>query len=204
MTTNPESPDCITVLKVDGMMCQKACGGTVEMALRKLGGVQFASASYVTKSAYCIWNDKSIVSAQNAIKAIAEVGFDSQIVLCVVLNINGMMCQKSCGSTIEAALSSVAEVIYVVVSFSKQKAFVWGSATHDSLVAIVESVGFEATFEAVSSVENMVLTATVDADIVMSVKGTIENILFCNKILNLNFVQGCLIALSAQHESKKI
>ena len=56
----------------------------------------------------------------------------------------GMMCQESCGSTIEAAIKSVKGVSKVIVCFSDKEAKVWGDAAVSLVIDAVDSVGFDA------------------------------------------------------------
>ena len=62
----------------------------------------------------------------------------------VVLDIQGMMCQNNCGTTVQRALSGVPGVEKVEVSFADKKATVWGSASLVDLIEAVEMVGFDA------------------------------------------------------------
>jgi copper ion binding protein len=62
----------------------------------------------------------------------------------VVLRIEGMMCQNSCGTTVANALRRVAGVTQADVSFPRDEAIVRGSASLSDLVAAVETVGFGA------------------------------------------------------------
>ena len=62
----------------------------------------------------------------------------------VVLSIEGMMCQKNCGSTVQIALSNVPNVTKAVVSYPKKEAQIWGNVTSSILIGAVESVGFDA------------------------------------------------------------
>lgn len=61
------------------------------------------------------------------------------------LAIDGMMCQKNCGSTVEKALLSVPGVTKVIVSFPRKEASIWGAVTSSLLIDAVECVGFDAT-----------------------------------------------------------
>ena len=60
------------------------------------------------------------------------------------LRVEGMMCQKNCGSTVKAALEGVAGVQEAEVSFALQRARVMGTASLADLVGAVEAVGFGA------------------------------------------------------------
>ena len=59
----------------------------------------------------------------------------------VVLRIDGMMCQNSCGTTVAKALQGVAGVTAADVSFPRDEAIVRGSASLSDLVAAVEASG---------------------------------------------------------------
>eukprot|EP01035_Chromulina_nebulosa_P025190 gene25190-32862_t len=64
----------------------------------------------------------------------------------IQLHIDGMMCQNSCGSTVENALLSVTNVSFVQARFSHSDALVWGDHIDiNDLVDSVENVGFGAT-----------------------------------------------------------
>ena len=60
------------------------------------------------------------------------------------LVIDGMMCQKNCGSTVEKALLSVPGVTKVIVSFQNKEARIWGTTSLSLLIDAVECVGFDA------------------------------------------------------------
>ena len=60
------------------------------------------------------------------------------------LRVEGMMCQKNCGTTVRRALEAVPGVQSAEVSFAEQSAVVSGSASADALIDAVEAVGFDA------------------------------------------------------------
>ncbi|CAM9761559.1 unnamed protein product, partial [Phaeothamnion confervicola] len=62
----------------------------------------------------------------------------------VVLAVRGMMCQRSCGSTVQAALLVVPGVTRAEASFAESVARVWGSAPAAELIDALEEVGFDA------------------------------------------------------------
>jgi Cu+-exporting ATPase len=66
-----------------------------------------------------------------------------------VLFIEGMMCQKNCGTTVQKALSAVPGVVHCEVSFKEKAAKVWGSEGLElaALVDAVEDCGFEVVKE---------------------------------------------------------
>ena len=147
------------VLTVEGMMCQKSCGSTVEAALRGVPGVVSAKASFENSNAIVV----GTASAEELIDAIESVGFeaclqgnaniseDGSKVKEIVLTVEGMMCQKSCGSTVEAALRGVPGVVSAKASFENSNAIVVGTASAEELIDAIESVGFEASRAAPSS-----------------------------------------------------
>ena len=65
----------------------------------------------------------------------------------VILTVEGMMCQKSCGSTVEAALRGVPGVVSAKASFENSNAIVVGTASAEELIDAIESVGFEACLQ---------------------------------------------------------
>ena len=60
------------------------------------------------------------------------------------LAIEGMMCQKNCGSTAQKALASVPGVTNAIVTFQKKEAQIWGDVSPLLLIDAVECVGFDA------------------------------------------------------------
>ena len=55
------------------------------------------------------------------------------------------MCQKSCGSTVEAALRGVPGVVSAKASFENSNAIIVGTASAEELIDAIECVGFEAS-----------------------------------------------------------
>lgn len=67
---------------------------------------------------------------------------------CVVLRVEGMMCQQSCGTTVQNALRSVGRVRRAEVSYPEAKAWVWGEGVDEAAcVDAVECVGFDAAVD---------------------------------------------------------
>lgn len=134
------------VLDIDGMMCQNSCGKTVENALRAVAGVNGVIVSFPLRAATVICN--ADVTDTDLCNAVEVVGFGAVPMSTrppdVRLNVEGMMCQQSCGSTVESALGSVPGVLLAVIEFSKSEARVWGTASVVDLIDAVDSVGFEA------------------------------------------------------------
>ena len=133
----------VAELEVEGMMCQKNCGTTVTNALQRMPGVKSAIVSFQKKSA--VVRGKGL-DVEKLIEAVELVGFDAREKLEEVeLRVEGMMCQKNCGTTVTNALRSVDGVKHVVVSFPKKNAIVRGrDLVVQRLIDAVEMVGFDA------------------------------------------------------------
>lgn len=83
-----DSPD-ITI-EVNGMMCQKNCGSTVENAIKQVQGVKGAAASFASRSAF-VWlhksdnggadstTDKQLIT-QLVLEAVEDVGFEAILI----------------------------------------------------------------------------------------------------------------------------
>ncbi|CAM9120362.1 unnamed protein product, partial [Ectocarpus fasciculatus] len=134
------------VLDVEGMMCQNSCGATVENALKAVPGVTGVIVSFPLHTATVLGDPE--LQEQDLIEAVEAVGFDavplSTLPPDVRLRVTGMMCQKSCGTTVETALGSVPGVILAVAEFGRSEARVWGTASVVDLMDAVDIVGFEA------------------------------------------------------------
>ncbi|ETN21023.1 hypothetical protein PPTG_01360 [Phytophthora nicotianae INRA-310] len=153
----------VVELAVEGMMCMKNCGNTVQSALRSVDGVADAVVDFEKHSAHVECVPGASVTADDLVDAVECVGFgaavktptnmqtdsETQDPLTIELLVEGMMCQKNCGTTVENALRGVDGVADVVVSFEHRKATVTllrpGSTTLEQLVDMVECVGFEAS-----------------------------------------------------------
>jgi len=145
------------ILKVDGMMCQKSCGTTVTNALQSVSGVVDAKASFIKSQAYAAIDASTnatttITTANNLIDMIECIGFDASLPYTrVVLSIEGMMCQKSCGSTVENSLTSTKGVLYAHASFVNKDALVIIDKdimnSVSDLVDAIEAIGFEASIQ---------------------------------------------------------
>ena len=106
------------VVLIEGMMCMKNCGATVEKAIRAVSGVQNVVVSLKDAKAD-VWGPTS--SGVAIIDALESVGFDATFTSSVemsplhapptekqiVLRVEGMMCQKNCGQTVEKTLKGV-------------------------------------------------------------------------------------------------
>ena len=156
------------VLRVDGMMCQKSCGTTVTNTLLAVPGVISAAASFEDSNARIV----GTATVEELIEAVEMVGFDAseygetgRTGTEVVLRVEGMMCQKSCGTTVTNALLAVPGVISAAASFEDSNARIVGTATVEELIEAVEMVGFDASakdpFSARPKKEKSVATAHV-------------------------------------------
>ncbi|KAF1336070.1 Copper-transporting atpase, partial [Globisporangium splendens] len=146
-------------LAIEGMMCMKNCGTTVQNTLRSVQGVQSAVVSFETHSARVVVAPGAHVTADDLIDAVECVGFGAasksgnggkkKDPLVVELLVEGMMCQKNCGTTVENALRNADGVLSAVVSFEKRMATVMltheGSTNEEALIDMVECVGFSAS-----------------------------------------------------------
>ncbi|RLN47350.1 hypothetical protein BBJ29_007179 [Phytophthora kernoviae] len=158
----------VVELAVEGMMCMKNCGSTVQSALRSVEGVASAVVDFEQRSARVEYLPDAKVTASDLVDAVECVGFGAAVKepakqennkeLTIRLLVKGMMCQKNCGTTVENALSGVDGVASAVVSFEDRMATVTlsspGSTTLEELVDMVECVGFEASaYDAVKAAE---------------------------------------------------
>ncbi|KAE9059844.1 hypothetical protein PF007_g30813, partial [Phytophthora fragariae] len=120
-------------------------------------GVASAVVDFERRSARVECEPRARVTAADLVDAVECVGFGAAVkppaqtqtqTLELELLVEGMMCQKNCGATVENALRGVEGVARAVVSFEQRKAVVTlrrpGSATLQELVDAVECVGFEA------------------------------------------------------------
>ncbi|KAG6623624.1 putative copper-transporting ATPase [Phytophthora cinnamomi] len=164
VTRDDDVPLEVVELAVEGMMCMKNCGATVQSALRGVAGVASAVVDFERRSARVECEPGARVTAADLVDAVECVGFGAAVqsaplqeptqqqqatdALTIELLVEGMMCQKNCGSTVENALRGVDGVAAAVVSFEQRKATVTlrrpGSSTLQELVDMVECVGFEA------------------------------------------------------------
>ena len=138
-------------MKVDGMMCQRNCGSTVQKALLAVAGVLEADVSFATGSA--VVRHSSTTSTKLLLDAVDAVGFDctfmDNLEPLFRLDVQGMMCQKNCATTVQNAIRGVEDVSWVMVSFPQKEAKVWGNesaadALLKQIIEAVEAVGFDA------------------------------------------------------------
>lgn len=175
------APTKMVVLAIEGMMCQKNCGTTVRKALEAVPGVSQAEVSFAHRRATVAWNGKTRSGGDVAaapptataqafslqldalVGAVEAVGFGAAVVPDAVLEVEGMMCQRNCGTTVKAALEAIRGVRKAEVSFADRRALVWGNgdgigggggsgqrvggsqlSAEEALVDAVEGVGFGA------------------------------------------------------------
>jgi Cu+-exporting ATPase len=136
------------VLAIGGMMCQNSCGTTVQNALRKVPGVVRAECSYAHEEAK-VWGTAPVAELIDAVEC---MGFDAELkkdsaAPDVLLRIDGMMCQNSCGTTVQNALRRVDGVVRAECSYADEEAKVWGTAPVTELIDAVECMGFDATLK---------------------------------------------------------
>ncbi|TMW62791.1 hypothetical protein Poli38472_005409 [Pythium oligandrum] len=159
VTSSNVHADAVFELAIEGMMCMKNCGTTVQSALRNVPGVISAVVSFETHSARV--ECAAGVTGDDLVDAVECVGFGAVVKkdslnatkpvdpLVIELLVEGMMCQKNCGSTVENALRNVDGVLSAVVVFDKRKATVTltheHSATLEELIDMVEIIGFSAS-----------------------------------------------------------
>ncbi|CBN73914.1 heavy metal translocating P-type ATPase [Ectocarpus siliculosus] len=136
------------VLEVEGMMCQRNCGTTVQAALAAVAGVHRAEVSFADRRAL-VWLNGGTEDA--LVAAVEGVGFGAEVAPAVLLAVGGMMCQKNCGTTVRQALEAVPGVSRAEVSFAQKRARVWGGGGSEGvglrsadLVDAIETIGFEA------------------------------------------------------------
>jgi len=144
MTTAAEEQDdhgiCVVTvhLKVEGMMCQRNCGTTVQNCLLAIPGCIEAQAVFSEQRAVAKFQvpssnnssaDKSYYQ-ELAVDAIASVGFEAAVVpsppppvsTTVHLHVTGMMCQKNCGTTVQNALLQIPGCIEAQAFYKQQRA----------------------------------------------------------------------------------
>jgi cation transport ATPase len=207
-----ESGRVLIHLQVDGMMCQRNCGTSVQKPLRQMTvedpvtlqsddnavasvRVVDATASFSEQRAQVTLELTPVTSSwqltpsseqylrQQAVAAVEEIGFDATCLaielpeprrrLAIYLAVEGMMCQRNCGTTVERALRAMTpRVTRAEASFAERQAYVtldladgesqehWIQAAIDA----VEDVGFEASLSRVAFESKGAETWTPSAD----------------------------------------
>jgi len=131
-------------LHVEGMMCQRNCGTTVQNALLAIPGVVQARVSFAVQRAWIT----GTTDADALIEAVEDVGFDARLV--VDIRVEGMMCQRNCGSTVQNALRALPFALAAEASFVEKRAWVSfrDGVSYSERIAQaideIECVGFEA------------------------------------------------------------
>ena len=140
-------------------------GTTVQNALRAMPGVVSAEVSFAHSYASVTANHSREKLQEDAIETIECVGFDAAPVdidtmqHTVHLRVDGMMCQKNCGSTVEGALRGLVGCTSAQASFAQSYATVTTTLEHfgpgslftrieklqEEAVDAVECVGFDAS-----------------------------------------------------------
>ena len=149
-----------TVLIVEEMMCETSCVPTVITALKGLPGVKQAELISLASKLIKIQHDKTVAISQ-LINAVEGIGFGAKDILTrkptIVLNVEGMMCQKNCGSTVANALRNNNNVLWAISIFESKVAHVWlaqdESATStliQQLIGSIEAVGFDSSLKELS------------------------------------------------------
>ncbi len=140
-------------LHVEGMMCQNNCGSTVRSALLAVPGTNEVAVSFKGKWALVEYDGEggNRQPLQEYIDAVEDVGFSAEPITNqkadFSFSVDGMMCQKNCGTTVFNTVMAVAGVAWAEVSFADKIARVWGSvADPDEIIEEIENVGFGATF----------------------------------------------------------
>jgi len=146
-------------LHVTGMMCQMNCASTVKNALQGLPGYMHADVSYAEQYASvtcCSMTDTLEDDAKNVIEC---VGFDATVLkerpITIHFKVTGMMCQKSCATTVENALNALPGVVQATASFAQSYASVTVHTLSDYRHCLeqfqndakeaIECVGFDAS-----------------------------------------------------------
>ncbi|GAB5037995.1 heavy metal translocating p-type atpase [Nannochloropsis oceanica] len=179
-----EPPD--VVLRVEGMMCMKNCGTTVQNALRTSSSVKQAIVSFEEGVARVWWQEGKQGDVKSLVESVESVGFDASLLhpspspsssstttipnhpplappSCrgkgggeagkeeeeeggpdYVLEIEGMMCMKSCGTTVQNALRALPGVRLAIVTYPEAMARVW-QTKQSNLQGGVEGVKVDAT-----------------------------------------------------------
>ncbi|GBG31808.1 Copper-transporting ATPase RAN1 [Hondaea fermentalgiana] len=160
----------MVVLALEGMMCQKNCGTTVYNALRNaIPNLPLAEVIVShALSAALVYAPGTALDAAMLVEAVEMIGFDATAIddaadlvprlredaaqrgaphfASCTLAVEGMMCQKNCGTTVTNALRAAAPGAHVVVSHALSAALVEGPRVPGSAVLVdaVEMIGFDA------------------------------------------------------------
>jgi len=160
--TRPAGPPDLT-FKVTGMMCQQNCAATVQRAISSVQNVSFVEVSYPNEEAL-VWGNG--VRIPEVITEVEDMGYEAELKTQkeaipasiplstrptgapdLTFHVSGMMCQQNCASTVQRAIASVPNVSFAEVSYPKEEAVVWGTASVEAIVSEVEDMGYEATLK---------------------------------------------------------
>jgi P-type Cu+ transporter len=133
-------------------MCQRNCGTTVESALRAVPGVLNAKASFATSSAWASLDHGSSTRPEDVVEAVQDVGFDARLETTrrIYCQVEGMMCQRNCGTTVTNALMQTPKVLAAEASFRHRQAWAavsledYNETLKQQIVDAIECVGFDA------------------------------------------------------------
>ncbi|KAH9089845.1 hypothetical protein LEN26_019018 [Aphanomyces euteiches] len=147
----------VIVLEVEGMMCMKNCGTTVQNALRNVEGVESAIVTYDEHIVIVTVHPDYSIDPSELIDTLDMVGFDAVYrsqaptpLNVIRLGIDGMMCMKNCGRTVQNALRLQEGVESAYVDYDKSMATITllpefvGVVTEQDLIDTVDCVGFDA------------------------------------------------------------
>ncbi len=147
MNSSVRSLDLSTVvsLPIEGMTCA-SCVGSVERALRNVPGVDAVSVNLATEKANI--TAQAGIDHAELVRAVENAGYSvpenfTAARGSVELSIEGMSC-ASCVGSVERALKTVPGVSEAAVNLATERATIKGSADAASLIAAVESAGYEA------------------------------------------------------------
>lgn len=149
------------VFEVDGMMCQKNCATTVQKVLLSLPAVRDARVTFAQREAL-VWLNTEQYSTNPVvlIESMEAVGYDAVLKADnrkspadLVFEVDGMMCQKNCATTVQKVLLSLPAVRDAKVTFAEREALVWlrteKYATSPAvLIQAMEAVGYDAVIKA--------------------------------------------------------
>ena len=65
----------------------------------------------------------------------------------LVLDVDGMMCQKNCATTVAEAIRTIPQVRHTVVTFATREAQIWlqNDVNPVEIIDVIESIGYDAT-----------------------------------------------------------
>lgn len=138
-------------------------------------GTKMASVSYETGSAV-IGNDlpSGDVDALKYIRAIEAVGSEPSLLQDtppdLELKVDGMMCQKNCGKTVQNALRSVKHVVWAIARYEKGDALLWGrDIDPQECIEVLDAVGYDAVEKISQSSESHDIDIDMGPDAVLDI-----------------------------------